>query len=219
MATQTPPVDTEVLLEEMQRRAVAAPEPEGLETGEVVSRGETPQVALKATSAGYVILYHTETFEPSRINRNQFRAHLQRRLPNGKLAFTADKPAQAPRRGHVPCWLHASTPERQLYDSLGLATCRKAELRNEFQAERHMIKTHSQEYATIKARLEKLEKEEDRAFQRQMLGAMAPKPENELEACEYCGKEFRAVSVPQAKNKVRLHQRKCAEALAALGGD
>ena len=151
-------------IEEQMRDAEVAPE-----TGVKLDGTEplTDMSPVKMQSAGYVYIYNTRTAERSVCNRNMLMAHLRKVRPDGSLVFTTRKSSFSPKRGTLKCMLHPDDPNRAHYDELGLATCRKANLTSPYQVQRHMLKRHKMEHATIKEEIANKEKEEAREERKQ----------------------------------------------------
>jgi hypothetical protein len=124
------------------------------------------QVA-EVKSAGYVKMYDTRTGELSLCNRNVLRHHLEKKRPDGSLVFTTVKPKFAPKRGTLKCMLHPDSPDREIYDRMGLPVCMKSNLTSPYQVIRHMQKRHKVEYATIKEEEARIERERVRAERKQ----------------------------------------------------
>lgn len=145
---------------------------EAAEPGDMKNLGATDAGAIKLNtlkSAGWVKVWDTKTGEESICNRNMLLDQLQKKRPDGSSVFTTEKPNFEPFRGTFKCLLHADDPNRKHYDELGLATCRKSNLTSKYQVERHMVKRHPAEYATIKEEIARAEKEEDRAFHKAII--------------------------------------------------
>jgi len=119
---------------------------ESMEVGEVLS-------------AGQVYIYDTKTGDRSICNRNNLAHNLRKQRPDGSFVFTTTKPPFEPPRGIHKCMLH---PDERLplYDTWGLAVCKKDNLASAYQVRRHMEKRHKAEYAAIKE--EELREERDR---------------------------------------------------------
>jgi len=160
------------LVEEMMRAATPADEPGPFKKGGIVPDGskDLPLGIMELKSAGYVMIYDTLTGEPSRINRNMLMAKMKQRRLDGTFFFSLQQTV-TPVRGTYKCLLHPEGADREYYDSLGLPVCKKDNLTSIFQVERHMQKRHRQEWDTIKAERDRKEKQEDREFQRNLLGA------------------------------------------------
>lgn len=162
-------------VEEQMRDAEVAPE-STVKLDEVEPL--TDMSPVKMQSAGHVYIYDTVTSERSICNRNMLAAHLKKKRPNGSLVFTTRKPLTPPKRGMLKCMLHPDSPNRQHYDEMGLATCRKANITSPYQVQRHMQKRHKMEYETIKeeiARKEKAEEKADKAKDRKLQEALLKK--------------------------------------------
>lgn len=123
-----------------------------------------------------ITIYDTQTGESSIVMATMLDQQLRKTRPDGSYVFSVMKPAFEPKRGDFKCLLHPDDPNREYYDTLGLATCKKANLTSKFQVTRHMQKRHKIEWQTIEQdRLDKAveketrAKEEDRALQRLIL--------------------------------------------------
>ena len=165
---------TEKMTIELMEEAESAPEPGNFDRRQVIhSPSDTFPVDVQVASlesAGYVYVYDTETGERSVINRNMLETQLSKLRPDGTRFFTTVKPAFEPKRGTLKCLLHPDDPDRGQYDSWGFPTCNKSNLISEFQVNRHVQIRHRMEWQTIYEERERQEKEEDREFQRQLLG-------------------------------------------------
>ena len=157
-------MENENLIEEQMRDAEVAPE-SGVRLDE--TEPLTAMSPVKMQSAGYVYIYDTRTGDRSICNRNMLMAHLRKKRSDGSLVFTTRKPLVAPVGGVLKCMLHPADPNRYHYDELGLATCRKANLTSPYQVQRHMLKRHKMEHATIKEEIANKEKEEAREERKQ----------------------------------------------------
>ena len=168
---------TEKMTVELMEEAEAAPEPGNFNRRQVIhSPSDAFPIDVQVASlesAGYVYVYDTETAERSITNRNMLETQLSKLRPDGTRFFTTVKPAFEPKRGTLKCLLHKDDPDRGQYDSWGFATCNKSNLVSEFQVNRHVQIRHRQEWQTIYEERERKEKEEDRNFQRQLLGLAA----------------------------------------------
>ena len=168
---------TEKMTVELIEEAEPAPEPGSFNRRQVIhSPSDTFPIDVQVASlesAGYVYVYDTETGERSVINRNMLETQLSKLRPDGTRFFTTVKPAFEPKRGTLKCLLHPDDPDRGLYDSWGFTTCAKSNLISEFQVNRHVQIRHRMEWQTIYEERERQEKEEERNFQRQLLGLAA----------------------------------------------
>ena len=168
---------TEKMTVELIEEAEPAPEPGSFNRRQVIhSPSDTFPIDVQVASlesAGYVYVYDTETGERSVINRNMLETQLSKLRPDGTRFFTTVKPAFEPKRGTLKCLLHPDDPDRGLYDSWGFTTCAKSNLISEFQVNRHVQIRHRIEWQTIYEVRERQEKEEERNFQRQLLGLAA----------------------------------------------
>tara|TARA_R100001198_G_C5168287_1_gene170289 strand:+ start:124 stop:765 length:642 start_codon:yes stop_codon:yes gene_type:complete len=185
---------TEKTLEELLVEAEEFNDPSGLSEGRMLHSGNDevpmPMGVSSLESGGYVYVYHTETGDRSRINSNMLAMQLTKTLDNGARAFTTEKPSFEPESGTIKCLLHPDDPNRGHYDSLGFATCPKENIPSPYQLQLHMAGRHRLENATIQEEAERVEKEEEREFQRMLLQAaasgIANPPSSEYFDCE-CG--------------------------------
>jgi hypothetical protein len=158
MVVQEPEAATQeqenrALLAVMVGQAERAPEPGTMRARDILNVGdeniETPMVVKSLTSAGYRWIYDTVTGMRSLTNLNMLPAQLKKQRPDGTPVFTVQKPAVAPRQGTQKCLLHKDDPDRAHYEALGFSECPKANLPSPFMVERHMMRRHPAEWATI----------------------------------------------------------------------
>lgn len=170
---------TDVEIEQMTQEAEKADEPGGNE--KIIHRGDdevpAPITRSSLESAGWARVYDTRTGEPSIVNRNMLSGALKKTRPDGSAVFTIHKPSVEPKRGTYKCMLHVDDPNRAHYDDLGFATCKKATLRSPYEVRRHMQKRHKVEWAAIQEEREEQKRQEDRDFQRQLMGIAVGKKE------------------------------------------
>ena len=131
-----------------------------------------PMIITDLSTAGWVLIYDTETREPSLCNRNAVPSQLKELRPNGLSVFTLLKPKEGPWRGDIKCFLHADQPDRARLDDLGFPTCRKATLPNVYQAGLHAEYKHRNEWAAVKEEKEREQADEDRLIQRELLNRL-----------------------------------------------
>lgn len=186
--TQLEDRENAATLEALVQGLETAPEPGELATNPEVYKGNAdnpfPSVA-QLKSAGHSILYDTRTGEPSRFNNNMIRTALKKTHPDGAKVFSA-RPLVARVIGQYKCFLHADSPDRKYYDTLGFAVCSKDNLASPYQQQRHMQKRHRMEWDEILKERGDKERAEDRAFQRLILEQAKPKEY----ICEECGDAF-----------------------------
>ena len=203
---------------ELMEEAEPAPEPGNFDRRKVIhSPSDTFPIDVQVASlesAGYVYVYDTENGERSVVNRNMLESQLQKMRPDGTRYFTTVKPAIEPKRGTLKCLLHFDDPDRGQYDTWGFPTCNKSNLISEFQVNRHVQIRHRMEWQTIYEERERKEKEEERNFQRQLLGLATQagtqtQPSGSAEArfaiCD-CGEDYRVGYVAQHQ-RGKKHQR------------
>ena len=203
---------------ELMEEAEPAPEPGNFDRRKVIhSPSDAFPIDVQVASlesAGYVYVYDTENGERSIVNRNMLESQLQKMRPEGTRYFTTVKPNIEPKRGTLKCLLHSDDPDRGQYDIWGFATCNKSNLISEFQVNRHVQIRHRMEWQTIYEDRERKEKEEERDFQRQLLGLatqtgvqpqVAVSAEARFDTCG-CGEEYRAGYIAQHQ-RGKKHQR------------
>lgn len=164
--------ENDVLIEQMVAEAQKVP---SKGAGEIIDKGDEkenrpPLVMSHISGNDRVYIYDTETGERSECLRYTLTTQLKKKRPDGKPYFTTIKPSIEPKRGGYLCLLHPKAENREHYTDLGLATCKKSNLTSIYQVERHMQKKHPAEWAAIKDEKARKEKEDDRAFQRELLG-------------------------------------------------
>jgi len=185
---------TEKSLEELLIEAEEVNDPSGLSAGRMLHSGNDdvpmPMGVSSLEFGGHVYVYHTQTGDRSRINSNMLAMQLTKTLEDGSRAFTTEKPSFEPEKGSIKCLLHPDDPNRAHYDALGFATCTKQYIPSWYQLQRHMAGRHRMENATINEEAERVEKEEEREFQRTLLQAaangVANPPSSEYFDCD-CG--------------------------------
>lgn len=159
------------------------PEPQdGL--NEIIQKGtdDTPEVGMLkvTTSPGYTVVYDTKTGVDSIINNNNLSNVLRKKRLDGSLVFERVQKV-IPVVGQFNCLLHKGDPNRAHYDAIGLAVCPKEGLASKYQQMRHMQKRHKTEWGGVEQERMDAEKQEDRAFQRELMGKVIGKePEREL---------------------------------------
>ena len=189
-------------------KAKDAPEPGDSLKERIIRDPDMPEgVGMKYTSvksAGWVYVYHTRTGDKSIVNRNMLRTQLQKKLEDGSLAFSLKPPVGKdgkiikPIPGIIKCLLHPDDLNRQHYDVMGFAICKKANLSSPHSLTQHMRHRHHVEWEAIEKDRTDKEKAEDRTFQKNLyekLTSSLVKPEVQPEpkvtfVCETCEKDF-----------------------------
>lgn len=160
---------------EMVKEAEEAPEPGSNDSKMLNSKVEeqvAPTFIAKVESAGYAYIYDTRTGERSLTNRNMLTQQLKKKRDDGTTVFTTVKPNVEPFKGIFKCFLHPDDSNRKHYDEMGLAVCKKSNLRNAYEVKRHMIKRHPVEWGALEAERIERERQEDRDFQKTMIGSL-----------------------------------------------
>lgn len=146
--------------------------------------------------AGWVVVYHQETGDRSVVNKNMLGVQLSKKLPNGKKAFDIYPPKDkngdiiTPVRGTYKCMLHSEEPNRDEYTRMGLPVCNKSNIPSPQALIWHMAAKHKREWKSIKEDQERVEKDEDRKFQRALYERLVNSEVSNPEyVCSICGKE------------------------------
>jgi len=175
--------DNESLIQEALREAKLVDLPSELKENPVIHRGdetlEAPMTVKELTSAGYVYVWDSRTFERAPVLYYMLPSILRRRRADGSFIWTTNDPKQLPKRGTLKCLLHKDSPDRAEYDKMGLRACKKSNITNEYEVKQHMLKKHPKEWQTIEDKRKERERQEDRAFQRALYEAVGGKKEKE----------------------------------------
>lgn len=181
--------DRELLISEMLRDAKTVELPSDLTVNPVIHKGdetlEAPMIVKEITSAGYVYVWDTRTFEKIPILYYMLPAKMRERRPDGSFRFTTTQPSEKPWRGVLKCFLHKDDLNRKHYDELGFRYCNKSNLTNPYQRERHMQMKHSKEWASMENEKKERERLEDRELQRAILSQVRPLEVKEEERTLY----------------------------------
>ncbi len=165
--------ENESMIEEMLRNAKGIDVPSELQKNPILHKGDTdlpsPMTVSQISSAGYVKVWDTRTFESAPVLYYMLPSVLRRRRQDGSFIWTTNDPKQLPKRGTHKCYLHPDNPNRQVYDSMGLRTCLKANITNEYEVKQHMMKKHPKEWAAIEELKKDAERKEDRELQKLLL--------------------------------------------------
>jgi hypothetical protein len=176
--TQNKMTEQEALIAEMLRDAQKGEVPSSLKENPVIHKGdevlEAPMTVKEISSAGYVWVWDTRTYEKIPILYYMLPSKLRQRRPDGSYRFTTTDPGKPPRRGTIKCLLPPDNPKREEYNARGLRVCRKSNITNQYQLRQHMIKKHPQEWAEIEEERKEREKREDRELQRALLARATP---------------------------------------------
>lgn len=169
--------DSDIL--ELMQNAARAEEPEAGRVGDKLEGDDEalPSVIHTIKSAGWSIIYDTETAEPSMVNNNWLTKKLGQKRPNGKPYFTTIKPSSPPKRGTHKCLLHPEHPNRDEWDRMGLPVCHSGNLISPYEVTQHMKKKHSKAWEAIEHERIERERKEDRDYQRKLAEALAGKAE------------------------------------------
>ena len=191
--------DNESLIAEQLRDAKLIDVPSELKANPVIHRGdetlEAPMTVKELSSAGYVYIWDSRTFERAPVLYYMLPSILRRRREDGSFIWTTNDPKQLPYRGTYKCLLHKENPAREAFDKMGLRNCKKSNIINEFEVKQHMIKKHPKEWNAIEDLRKERERQEDRAdarLLRETLRGNAEKlvrAERQMETCDICGKE------------------------------
>lgn len=196
--------DNEDMIQEMLRSAKPTEIEDVLSKNPIIHKGSedqpAPMVVSKVSSAGYVWIWETDTFEKVPCLYYMLPSKLRSRRPDGSYRFTTIDPGQKPKRGDIKCMLHKDSPNRQHFNELGFRTCPKSNITSRYQLEQHMVKRHPQEWKSIEQERLAKEREEDRALQHLILNQVArnapqeeipfvePSTESLMYNCSKCSK-------------------------------
>jgi hypothetical protein len=121
-------------------------------------------------------VYSTQTGEPIRVKRHRIIPTLEKRLPDGSKAFTADALAVPTYRlGEVKCFLAKGSEQRDLVDELNIAPgyyCIAEHLANDMAATVHAERRHPTRWRMFKEHKEKVERDRDRDERREQTAAI-----------------------------------------------
>jgi hypothetical protein len=119
-----------------------------------------------------VTIYHTVDGDSRTIPASHLRRALQKKLPDGRRAFSV-YPTGEPVKGQVKCYLHPEHPDYPKWRAAGIATvCMSGHFASVVDMEAQMAHKHSRDWAKIKEILEQERRDEDRAFQRELMSRM-----------------------------------------------
>ena len=171
--------DNESLIAEQLRDAKLVELPSELKENPVIHRGDetldAPMTVKELTSAGYVYVYDSRTFERAPVLYYMLASILRRRRPDGSFIWTTNDPKKLPKRGTMKCLLHKDSPDRRLYDEMGFRTCTKSLIPNAFEVKQHMTLKHPKEWQAIEDLRKERERQEDRAAQKTLYEAVGGK--------------------------------------------
>ncbi|MBU0906647.1 MAG: hypothetical protein KKE05_00655, partial [Nanoarchaeota archaeon] len=158
--------------------------PSELKDQPVIHRGDgdvpAPMTVKEISSAGYVQVWDSRTGREAPVLYYMLPTKLRERRQDGSFIWTTNDPKVRPPRGQHRCFLHKDGPNRKLYDSMGLRTCKKDNIINAFEAKQHMLKKHPKEWAAIEEIRKDKEREEDRGLQRAILSKMGGEIKQEI---------------------------------------
>jgi len=186
-------MDNEALIQEQLRDAQLVDLPSELKANPVIHRGDeelpSPMTVRQLSSAGYVYVWDTRTYERAPVLYYMLPSVLKRRRQDGSFVWTTNDPKQKPKRGTLKCFLHPDSPDRKLYDTMGLRTCRKDNITNNYEVQQHMLKKHAKEWAAIETMIKEKERQEDRKLQQAILSSFTKKQEEMKFVCDVCGRD------------------------------
>ncbi len=177
MATAT---SDEALLQEMMSDAKVVDAPSELLAHRALVKGdeskdEAPMVVKSYSSAGYVQIWDSRTFEDALVLYYMLPSLLRRRRKDGSRIWTTNDPGQRPARGTYKCMLHADSPGRETYTEMGLRVCPKSNIRNAHEVRLHMLRKHPREWESLEEMRIANERKEDRDLQHDLIRAVGGK--------------------------------------------
>ena len=151
-------------------------------TGEDLARRAT----LSATHQN-ITIYNTRTFEPLSVTpriwpQARLKKHKDRAFPEwmGKPLFTRGIQDEATKKylppgvyklGSIPCELHPSNPNRELYNTMGYPTCGSGHFVNPQEARMHLQRDHKSVWSREEERRAAAERQESLTLQREQTNA------------------------------------------------
>ncbi|KKN72890.1 hypothetical protein LCGC14_0405940 [marine sediment metagenome] len=181
MTTKETLTDNESLIQEALRDAKLVDLPSGLKKNPVIHKGDetldAPMTVKELSSAGYVYVWDSRTFERAPVLYYMLPSILRRRREDGSFIWTTNDPKQLPKKGTHKCLLHKDSPNRERFDEMGLRVCKKSNIINKFEVKQHMSKKHPKEWQAIEDMRKEAERQEDRSFQKTLYEAVGGKKE------------------------------------------
>lgn len=147
---------------------------DGQPTGDIL----VAQPAERQRGPGYVTVYDTRTGEPSIVDMNRLQGQLRKHHSNPDFPEWIGRPAFGfeqtviPWRGSFKCLLHKEGPDRTHYTEMGLSSCSKSTIPNQYEVIAHMQLKHRREWQLIEQERENIRREEDREWQRSLMEAL-----------------------------------------------
>jgi len=174
--------DDERSIMEALRDAKIVDVPSELKEGTVIQDdtldlGDERMTVIELKNAGYIYVWDTRTHKIAPILRYMLPEVMRRRRPDGSYIWTDKDPKKLPQRGTLKCLLHKDSPNRKEYDRMGLRTCKKSNITNDFEVKQHMSKKHPKEWQALEDQRKERERQEDREFQRTLYEAIGKKEE------------------------------------------
>lgn len=156
----------------LQQGGIQFPEA-GLADAALESGGDvrgSMQMASDPGSRDKVTIYSTETGLPSQVLVNMLGKKLTQKLPDGRPVWSI-QPTKEYFVGKLKCLLHPEHPDREKWDSIGLAgkECPKSNITSDFEVRQHMQHRHRQEWQVMEEARQNAEREEERAFRRMQM--------------------------------------------------
>ena len=183
MTQDTLTQDNESLIQEALRDAKLVDLPSELKENPVIHRGDetldAPMTVKELSSAGYVYVWDSRTYERAPVLYYMLPSILRYRREDGSFIWTTNDPKKLPMRGTHKCLLHKDSPNRNEYDKMGLRTCKKSNIINDYEVKQHMSKKHPKEWQAIEDMRKEKERQEDRAFQRTLYEAVGEKAKSD----------------------------------------
>lgn len=166
------------------------------------------------------LMYDRRTGVSSRMKVYEGNATLEKQLQKidsdpqsphyGKRIYTLSSPEQRPElfygravKGSTPCMLNENHPRFAEFRAMGFGTCKRNDLPNEQEADRHAKIAHQRAYPAVKALDEKREKDAQQntmnALLERLVRSETAVPASEfpcaVEGCQYTGRTAHALSI------------------------
>ena len=164
------------LLEEIQNAQTdPGPDRKKIAESELPVDPDAPILRVHLTdSTGYVRVYHIEDKDVRVIPKSVLTSVLQKKLPDGRRAFTTAIPAILPKVGGMfTCRLHISHPDAAQFFERGYHQCDVSALRTEMDVELHLEHKHKSAARWWKGQQTKAEHDQAVETQRMLAEAIS----------------------------------------------
>ena len=178
MTTDEQSADADALIQGMIADAEKQPVQDMYTAQQIVHRNDdevpAPMMVAALQNSGYVRLYNTRTGEMSLNNRSWLKNQLKKVWPGTKDAVWSPRKPEGitPTRGALKCPLHPEHADNPSFVGMGLPECKKANLINEYEVQRHVRFKHPSAFAAIERKREQADRDESRDLMKAQTAAM-----------------------------------------------